>query len=105
MKKFNEFINEGIRDKMTPVPDNKIKDGIEKIFDYLIDKTMKDEYTDEKVAVEWFWNHKYDDIVDAAMDGWTKEEIYDDYGGKLEDWFDDEDDPEDDGYKSYNQSF
>jgi len=97
--------NESLRDKMTPKSDVEQDIAIQNIYDYLINKTLEDKYTDEKKSAEWYWNHKYDYIVDLAVGGWTKEEIYNEYGSDLEDYFDDEEDEEDDYYTSYNQPF
>jgi len=96
--------NESIRDKMTPKPDHIIDEKIEKIFNYLVDKTIKDKYTEEKKDSQWYWDYKYDEIVELAMEGWSKEEIYREYGSDLEDYFDDEDDYHDE-YDTYYQPF
>lgn len=59
IKKFNEFITESVRDKMTPKSEEDIEDAFEevanKVADILVDKY---DFDDQLDAYEWAQDHK-----------------------------------------------
>lgn len=63
IKKFNEFIIEGVRDKMIPKSEEDIEDAFEevanKVADILVDNY---DYEDFLEAYEWAYDHK-DEIM------------------------------------------
>jgi len=59
IKKYNEFITESVRSKMTPKSEEDIEDAFEevanKVADILVDKYDYEDFYD---AYEWAQNHK-----------------------------------------------
>ena len=106
--KFNEYINESIRDKMIPKSDYVIDKKIEKSFKKLSNMLIKDGYTkDIKEALD-FWYNYYDEIVEALIEGYDEKDIYDSYDEGIISRFgylDEDDDDYYDEYDTYNQPF
>jgi hypothetical protein len=98
-------ITESLRDKMIPKSKKEINQSIDKIFRYFHNRTLE-KWTDDEKLIDEFWDFHRSNIIDLLLTGWSKEEVYDEYLHELENIFtNDEEDEEDDYYKSYNQPF
>ncbi len=70
MKTFNNFINEGIRDKMLPKSEEDIKNTFSRILDEIGDKPIKEviENLSNKKALKYLDKNNLDKIVKTVLE-------------------------------------
>jgi len=80
MKTFNEFINESIRDKMSPVDDETIKKrllntSMNDILDMIAFKNIDKKFIDEDFLINRLTSYKWDNEVDVILSFATQQQF------------------------------
>ena len=101
MKTFEQY-NESLRDKMTPKPsyeiDSILEDNFNKLKELMQELFLKERWDDIETYIGW----KYSDIEGLFLEGWSVEEVYDEYKHKISNYLDDLDDEKEDTIDFYS---
>lgn len=78
-------VHESLRDKMTPKPDKEVDDALDKVYEYLIKMSIKDGIFKTVRDAEEYIENIWDDILQLVFEeGFTKEDVYDNYKEDME---------------------
>jgi hypothetical protein len=88
MKRYNDFITESIRDKMTPKSSDEVERILNKEWDNLLNM-FKKSYDKNWDEVYYFLGFKQQDIEELFIKGWSVDEVYDEYKYKIENYLED----------------
>jgi hypothetical protein len=89
MKRYNDFITESIRDKMTPKSSDEVEKKLDEMWKKLLTMFFNEYYEKNWDEVYYFFGFKQQDIEELFIEGWSVDEVYDEYKYKIENYLED----------------